>query len=267
MVPPKEGWCGLQPDRSSHLGFGLLSRRAIVERMESQRIQDLKRFYSAIDRLGSYLGGTRTLAACNGRSGWPRRGVYFFMEDGEVRSDTGTGPRIVRVGTHALKPNSGTRLWTRLSQHRGQAQSGGGNHRGSIFRLIVGRALMERDGHACASWNVGNTASSDTRAGELALEREVSGAIGTMPFVWISVDDEPGAGSLRGYIERNAIALLSNYGRQPLDPPSAGWLGHHCDRERVRKSGLWNSNHVHESYDPAFLACLDEQVIEMERAS
>ena len=26
-----------------------------------------------------------------------------------------------------------------------------------------------------------------------------------MPFLWIAVDDEPGAESLRGYIERNAI--------------------------------------------------------------
>ena len=31
---------------------------------------------------------------------WPQRGVYFFMEDGEERSDSGSGLRIVRVGTH-----------------------------------------------------------------------------------------------------------------------------------------------------------------------
>jgi len=35
----------------------------------------------------------------------------------------------------------GTTLWARLSQHRGSAKSGGGNHRCSIFRLLVGRAL------------------------------------------------------------------------------------------------------------------------------
>src|SRR5262245_48697855 len=98
---------------------------------ETRRINDLRRFYSAIGRLQANLGGARTLAECSGRLSWPRRGVYFVMEIGETRSDSGNGPRIVRVGTHALKPNSNTRLWTRLSQHRGQVQSGGGNHRGS----------------------------------------------------------------------------------------------------------------------------------------
>jgi hypothetical protein len=58
---------------------------------------------------------------------------------------------------------------------------------------------------------------------------------------------------LRGKIERNAIALLSNFNNPPLDPPSLHWLGRHCDRDRVRDSGLWNQNHVDESYDPVFL--------------
>ncbi|MBP1885724.1 hypothetical protein [Sinorhizobium mexicanum] len=103
--------------------------------------------------------------------------------------------------------------------------------------------------------------------GEIALEREVSRLIGSMPLVWLGVDDEPGAKSLRGYIERNAIALLSNYGKQPIDAPSAGWLGRHCDRAKVRMSGLWNSNHVDEVYDPKFLDCLDEHVLAMEEAT
>jgi hypothetical protein len=142
--------------------------------MVSQRIYDLKRLYSSVDRLRPRVGGERRLGSCNRRLGWPRRGVYFFMEEGEARSDSGKGPRIVRVGTHALKPNSGTKLWTRLSQHRGQTQGAGGNHRGSIFRLNVGTALMARDGHACSTWDVGNSATSEIRAGEIALERAVS---------------------------------------------------------------------------------------------
>ena len=85
-----------------------------------------------------------------------------------------------------------------------------------------------------------------------------------MPFLWLAVEDEPGRGSLRGYIERNAIALLSNYGRHPIDQPSSSWLGHHCNREKVRASGLWNSNHVNEDYDPAFLGVLTRLVAEME---
>jgi hypothetical protein len=189
------------------------------------------------------------------------------MEDGEVRSDSGTGPRIVRVGTHALTERSGTKLWSRLSQHRGQLKAGGGNHRGSIFRLIVGTAITARSGHDLPTWGRGANAPADVRAAENALECEVSKVICAMPFLWLAIDDEPGGKSLRGYIERNAIALLSNCEKEPLDPPSADWLGHYCNRELVRKSGLWNQNHVDEAYDRAFLDRLDKLVSEMGRTA
>ena len=76
------------------------------------------------------IGGARRLSDCSGRMRWPKRGVYFFMETGEVRSDTGDGSRIVRVGTHALKTGSKTKLWTRLKQHKGVTSTGGGNQPG-----------------------------------------------------------------------------------------------------------------------------------------
>src|SRR5688572_20409210 len=123
--------------------------------MNSDRLADLKRFYAVLDALEKHTGGARTLAECSGRLDWPTRGVYFFREAGETRSDTGNGPRVVRVGTHALKAGSGTKLWTRLSQHRGKG-SGGGNHRGSIFRLIVGTSLMARDNRTVTTWGRGN---------------------------------------------------------------------------------------------------------------
>jgi len=224
------------------------------------RLHHLTRLYSILETLQAKLGGARMLRDCSGRLSWPRRGVYFFREDGELRSDSGQGPRIVRVGTHALKAGSRSTLRGRLSQHRGQDASGGGNHRGSIFRLIVGAALMESRGIECPSWGSGSSAPRDVRAGEHALEREVSKVLGNMSVLWLAIEDEPGPASLRGLVERNAIALLSNYERELLDPPSKGWLGHRCDRERVRGSGLWNSNHVDDAYDPAFLDQLDALV-------
>jgi hypothetical protein len=231
--------------------------------MHRARIDHLHAFYATLDNLEKRLGGARTLSQCTGRQNWPHRGVYFFRELGENRSDSGVGPRIVRVGTHALATRSRTTLWTRLSQHRGQARSGGGNHRGSIFRLIVGAALIAKHGYDCPTWGQGNTATADVRASEAHLEREVSEVIGTMPFLWVAIDDPPGADSQRGYIERNAIALLSNYSRPALDLPSRDWLGHYCNRERVRKSGLWNSRHVDEAYDPVFLDRLAQLVAQM----
>jgi hypothetical protein len=120
--------------------------------MNDERRTDLIRFYALLGRLEASIGGARTLAACSGRMDWPRRGVYFFREPGEIRSDTGSGPRVVRVGTHALREASPRTLWDRLSNHKGYAASGGGNHRGSIFRLIVGTALLCRDNQSCSSW-------------------------------------------------------------------------------------------------------------------
>jgi len=223
------------------------------ESMADKRHADLVRFYTILTNLKAKIGDARKLASCSGGMDWPKRGVYFFFEQRENRSDTGNGPRVVRVGTHALKTGSGTKLWTRLSQHRGQSKTGGGNHRGSIFRLIVGAALINRDRLTFPTWGDGNTADKVVRDGEIELERQVSEFIGNMHFLWLAIEDEPGPDSRRRYVETNSIALLSNYEKSPLDPPSPDWLGNYCNRVRVRKSGLWNQNHVEEGYDPAFL--------------
>lgn len=181
------------------------------------------------------------------------------MENGEHRTDSGEGLRVVRVGTHALTSSSKTTLWKRLSQHKGQKIAAGGNHRGSIFRLLVGSTLLKTPGAACPTWGVKNNAPRDVRAVERPFEQEVTRIIGGMPFVWLEIDDAPGAGSMRGYVERNAISLLSNLAKSPLDAPSAHWRGAGCDRGKglVKDSGLWNQNHVDEDYDPAFLDVLE----------
>ena len=227
-----------------------------------RRAADLLRFYAILDNLERKIGGRRLLSECNGKMDWPQRGVYFFMEDGERRTDSGEGLRIVRVGTHALTTTSKTTLWKRLSQHKGQAKSDGGNHRGSIFRLLVGSTLLNSGAAACATWGIKNSAPADVRKSEDTLEREVSRIIRAMPFLWLAAGDDPGAQSIRGYVERNSIAILSNLEKPPLDPPSENWRGLTCDRgkARVRDSGLWNQNHVDEAYDPAFLDALEALV-------
>lgn len=232
---------------------------------QHSRLDDLRRLYAALDNLRVRLSGTRTLLDCSGRQPWPARGVYFFFEDGEGRSDSGEGPRVVRVGTHALKAGSRTSLWNRLSQHRGVGRDGGGSHRGSIFRLHVGTSLMARDAaFACETWGRGQTAKGAIRDGERGLEGAVSNVIRAMPFLWLAIEDEAGPASGRGDIERNAIGLLSNFERPPLDAASRDWLGRGCNRESVRKSGLWNVNHVADGYDPTFLDRL-ERLVEEQR--
>ncbi len=83
-----------------------------------------------------------------------------------------------------------------------------------------------------------------------------------MPFLGVAVNDAPGPNSRRAYIERNAIALLSNWNAPALDGPSPDWLGRKSNRERVRRTGLWNNNHVEEQYDPTFLLVLEEAIKE-----
>jgi hypothetical protein len=88
-----------------------------------------------------------------------------------------------------------------------------------------------------------------------------------MRLVWLAIEDPAGPESSRAYIERNSIALLSNYNKSPIDPPSLGWLGHHSDKERIRKSGLWNQNYVEETCDPDFLDTFDRLVADMKGAA
>jgi hypothetical protein len=210
----------------------------------------IERFYSIINEI-ILKQGIRKLVDCSGRMKWPQRGVYFFFENGEYRNNL-TDNRIVRVGTHAVSGGSRTTLWSRLRAHKGN-QSGGGNHRGSIFRRHIGNSLKNKEGLDCPTWAIGRSADRFTRDHEDFLERKVSQIIGAMPFVWIAVDERPGTKIGRAYIERNAIALLSNYHKEVIYPASDNWLGKHSGHEKIIQSGLWNINHVNQDYDSDFM--------------
>lgn len=225
-------------------------------------IKDLRSFYMALAELEVRLGGRRQLDTCQRQDVRARRGVYFFFEDSEVRAGSGSGPRVVRVGTHGLRSGSVSTLWSRLRQHRG-AVGGGGNQRGSIFRRHVGAALMDAGlVETVPGWWVGINAPPAQRRAEEAVELAVSRVIRRMPFVFLTVDDAAGPGSDRGYIERNAIALLSNSITRALDPPSPAWLGRHARAAEIRQSGLWNVRHIGEDVDPGFIERLWQRVRE-----
>lgn len=232
-------------------------------------LQEIKNFYQLMDQLEKQIGGTRTLDTADGRMPWPKRGVYFFFESGEIRSTSGTGLRVVRIGTHALKKNSQSTLWKRLHAHQGNfggAHPGGGNHRGSVFRRHVGTALIKRnqlENAGTRTWGKGSSAKKEIREKEYDLEKKVSRHIRSMPFLWLEVDDIPGPESMRGYIERNTIALLSNSNRpeNPIDPPNKTWLGNYAKSPLIQKSGLWNVKHVTDNYDPGFIKHLERFII------
>jgi hypothetical protein len=233
------------------------------------RRSDLDRLYQILDGLRDRVGGYRHLADCDARSGWPKQGVYFFFEAGELR-EAGQAFRVVRVGTHGVSEGSRASLWSRLAWHRGKvggAFPGGGGHRGSVFRRHVGTALLNRREYpeiVGREWGSGSSTSRELRVVEYPLERDVSAVIGSMPLLWVGVADQAGKGSLRGFIEKNAIALLSNFERPPIDPSSEQWLGLHARHEHLRKSGLWNVQHVELlTYDAGFLDLLEASATHM----
>jgi hypothetical protein len=216
----------------------------------------LERFYAVLQRLID-LRDIATLQEVVSRRDLPARGVYFLFDERERRRETGD-LREVRVGTHAMKRGARSTLRGRLRQHLG-ARAGHGNHRGSVFRLHVGAALLARDGSCLPSWGVGSSAPAEVRQAEREHEQRVSRYVCELYVVTLGIDDDPGPTSLRSFVERNAIALLSTAGRA-VDSPSAGWLGHAAQRAPVRASGLWNVNHVGERVEASFLERFEEIV-------
>jgi len=228
----------------------------------NMREKHILKFYDLLQTLETKIGGKLTLEKCHGRMNWPKRGVYIFFEN----------DRVVRIGTHALKAHSKTTLWKRLSQHRGIVKSGGGNHRGSIFRLLVGEALqMRQGGSTIPSWGLKGDIASASKAinttpdlikkKESIIEKNVTQYIGKLPFLYLNIPDEAGIDSDRGFIERNSIALLSTYHTEQLAASNKLWLGSHSQREKVRRSALWNNNHVRDNYDEAVLDVFEKFIL------
>src|SRR5712671_6187435 len=109
------------------------------------------------------------------------------MEQGEGRSDSGSDPRIVRVGAHALKEGSGTKFWTRLSQHRGQertsryAGAGGGEFQSLLILTwhqkdtsTRGRTIHDVNSSASAE-NCGRRRNGDLYADLSTVPNDVTG--------------------------------------------------------------------------------------------
>jgi len=215
-----------------------------------ERLEALRSLYDALERLHGETGPAPFQDLR--RAQVPENGVYFFFEPGEERSDSGQGLRVVRVGTHAITATSKASLWGRLKQHRGNNEVAGGNHRGSIFRLLMGDAMKLRNGHAVESWGSGNNAAALVRLSERPLESIVSSYLNTMKVITVNVPDR----LERQALETSCIALLSNYRKEPLDAPSSSWLGQYSSREKVRSSGLWNNRDVDAAFNVAVLEIL-----------
>jgi len=190
----------------------------------------------------------------------PNQGVYFFLDDAEPTRYSSVLPRIIRIGTHAVSTGSKAILRTRLRAHLG-TEAGLGNHRGSVFRQHVGAALIEKNqfNNLYPNWGIGRNASKKIRLDETSLEREVSNYIRKLRLLFIEVPGEHGTDSYRDFIERNSLALLTQ-NMCPSELASKKWLGNWSPNKTIRRSGLWNIQHVGGKYEKSFLKVLHELI-------
>ncbi|CPR19093.1 conserved protein of unknown function [Candidatus Filomicrobium marinum] len=213
----------------------------------SRRVEAMRELYQAIDKRRR-TGGMFTLSEL-GMKKLPVRGVYIFIDKSE-RNFLGRRGRIVRIGTHAVSEGSKSTLRNRLRNHAG-LRDGTGNHRGSIFRLHVGRAVLERENASAAlpSWGEGQDAPIHVRAHEVSMEQLVSDYLKKLEVLVLDIDDTPSKHSLRAIVERQLIALCSE-SLIPIDRPSKAWLGLSSPMRLIAESGLWNLRDVGRAYDP-----------------
>lgn len=227
---------------------------------QAKHIEDVSRFYDGIFKLAKSTGGIRVFNECNGKMYWPRRGVYFIVDFNESHLVSNGFPRIVRIGTHAVSKDAKSTLWQRLKTHKG-TNDGGGNHRGSIFRLHVGNAIIKKESLVCDTWAIGQNTDKDIRERERNIEQLVSAYIGQLGVIVLEVDDLPSATSDRAFIEKNSIALISSI-NSSFNFSTVDWLGNYSPRDEIIESCLWNINYIDSDYNEAFIKTFERYIEE-----
>ncbi len=234
-------------------GLSLGNRLAFLNeglRIELRR-QAINRAYGLFEQLAKPKGA-RTLRDVLADD-LPSHGVYFFFDESEPTGYSKSLSRLVRIGTHGVSIGSTATLRNRLRTHLG-TRAGAGNHRASVFRLHVGRAIIEREQlHAdYPNWGKGQSAPRAITDTEAPLEARVSQYIGGLRVLFVPIIDAAGIGSLRATIERQFIALFTEHSC-PIESSSPGWLGRFSEKPTIRDTGLWNVRDVGGDYDLKFI--------------
>lgn len=247
----------LAPMRSLSLGTRLafLNEAIKIER----RRKAVKTAYELFERISASQMPPRLSELL--ATDLPTHGVYFFFDETEATRFSNIIPRLVRVGTHGVSAGSTATLRNRLRTHFG-TRAGQGNHRASVFRLHVGRAIIERESlqEQFPDWGKGQSANREITDREAALETKVSQYIGNLRVLAIPVLDSAGKNSMRATIERQFIAMFTEH-LCALESASANWLGKFSDKPTIKETGLWNVRDVGEPYDLKFLTLLEAYLI------
>ena len=165
----------------------------------------------------------------------PSNGIYFFFEKGQKITINGKEyDRIVRIGINEKQGNFRKRI-------RGHYK---GNIEGSVFRENIGWALLERDGIKPREIYKTKRRYKQANSGG-PLEEKISKYFSeTLTFKAFAIDHE----KLAAY-EETLIAVLSIYYQYKIwrkELKLGNWLGlySYSRKDKIRRSGLWNSNNV-----------------------
>jgi len=159
----------------------------------------------------------------------PLDGVYAFFERGEkCRINGRKVKRIVRVGINEQDGN----FRKRIRQHYGNVNSLMGHTTGSVFRNLVGGALLRKaKDRRWKRW-------VDKIGSFPDVEKKVSAQLRrNFTFVCFRLNTQTG----RHRVEKGLIGLLACCSPHA---PSKRWLGYHAADERVQESCLWNRNYT-----------------------
>ena len=202
--------------------------------MEKQKV--LREAYKLLSKEVQFLGKIPRISQTYFVERFLRMpGVYVMFEEGELRSGSGEGLRVVRIGRTKKQT-----LSKRLSLHTK------GGHRASVLRKHIGMALMKKNPELFVeTW--GGTKEPPQlkqnpvlRQREKQLEENVTRYIEKhFLFLPLVVQDY----NTREILERELTALFSNY-YESVDPPSAGWLGRWTEDDKIVRSGIWNVHNV-----------------------
>jgi len=165
----------------------------------------------------------------------PDNGIYIMFEKGELAHD---GERIVRIGTHT----GDKELRSRIYQHFENE-----NKNRSIFRKNIGRCFLNKEQNPYLStWELDTTPKKNKelfshlidKTLEAELENEISKLMQErLTFCLLEVPSNKD----RLHYEARLIGTVSgctNCG------PSNNWLGQFSPKDKIKKSGLWQENHL-----------------------
>ena len=164
-----------------------------------------------------------------------KNGVYILFEKNEFGHN---GDRIVRIGSHTGNDN----LAKRLEEHFLKE-----NKDRSIFRKNIGRALLNKNSDSYLDiWDIDLTSKKAReeyrpfikRDYQELIEKQVSDYIrDNFTFSVIEVLDREERLSL----EKRLIKIVSSCNECY---PSNHWLGKFSTIDKIRMSGLWQSQHI-----------------------